>query len=379
MKKFRTGVAGVGFIGAAHIETLRRLGNVEVVAVSDAIDAQKKADVQLVPKGYKDFRNMIDGENLDAIHVCTPNNTHYEIAKYALENGLHVLCEKPLTCTVAEAEELYRLSQSKNTVTAINFMCRFYPMTYQMREMVKSGDVGKVYTVSGNYLQDWLFLNSDYSWRLEPEVSGESRAFADIGSHWLDSVEFITGLKAIEVLADFATFHKTRKKPTRPIDTYSGMALQPEDYEEVLISTEDYAAVLFRFDNGACGCCNISQVFAGRKNQMTVAVAGSKCSMLWDSEDSNDLWIGHRGGPNHLLTKDPSILSTKAASITGYPGGHVEGLPDAFKQLFKNFYQSIANGGAGEDLPTFKDGLREMYLCSKIIESARERRWITLD
>jgi predicted dehydrogenase len=378
MKKFRVGVAGVGFIGAAHVEVVRRLGNVEVVALAEALNAQKKADALFVPKGYADYREMIDNEKLDAIHVCTPNNAHYDMVKYALKKGLHVLCEKPLTCTAAEAEELYRLSAEKGVIAAVNFFYRFFPMVYQMREMIRSGEVGNIYTVHGGYLQDWLFLDTDYSWRLEPEASGASRAFADIGSHWIDCVEHITGLKVVELLADFETFHKTRKKPTKQIDTYSGMALRPEDYEEVPIGTEDYASVLFHFENGAHGSCIISQMAAGRKNQMVVAVAGSKCSLQWDSEDSNDLWIGHRGSANSVLTKDPSILSPGAASITGYPGGHVEGMLDTFRHLFKKFYASIGSGRFDEDLASFKDGVREMELCEKVIQSAAERRWITL-
>ena len=379
MKKFRIGVAGIGFIGAAHVEVVRRLGNVEVVAVNDTAEAQKKADALFVPKGYEDFQEMIDRENLDAIHICTPNNTHYDIARYAMERGVHVLCEKPMTRTVDEARKLYKLSREKRVVSAINFMYRFYPMVCQMREMVKSGEVGDIYTVHGGYLQDWLFYDTDYSWRLEPEVSGSSRAFADIGSHWIDCVEYVTGLKVTELLAESKTFHEIRKKPTKPIDTYSGMALRPEDYEEKPIDTEDYVSVLFRFDNGARGSCNISQVIAGRKNQMTVALAGSKCSLEWDSEKSNDLWIGRRDAANSVLTKDPSILSRGAAAITGYPGGHVEGLPDSFKQLFAKFYAGIAAGRADDDVASFKDGLREMELCEKVLLSAAERRWVSLD
>ncbi len=378
MEKIRTGVVGVGFIGAVHIEQLRRLGNVEVVAITEASGAEEKAKAMFVPKAYNDYREMIDKENLDCIHICTPNATHFDIAMYAMEHGVNVVCEKPMTCSVEEARKLNEVAKEKGLINAMNFNCRFYPMAYQMREMVRSGEVGDIYTVHGGYLQDWLFLDTDYSWRLEPELSGASRAFADIGSHWLDLVEFVTGLKAVEVLADFAIFHKTRKKPTKEIATYSGMALRPEDYEEVPIKTEDYASVLFHMENGAHVCCNISQVFAGRKNQMIVAVAGSKCSMRWDSENSNALWVGRRERDNGEFVKDPSILSDKTKQVISYPGGHVEGFPDTFKQNFKKIYAAIA-GGKPEDYATFEDGLREMRLCDKIVESARERRWVSLE
>lgn len=377
MKQLKAGVVGVGFIGAVHIEQLRRLGNVEVVALADEAGAQEKADALYVPHAYTNYKDMIDNEQLDCVHICTPNSTHYEIAMYATERGVNVVCEKPMTCTVEEAEKLRAYAKEKGLVNAMNFNCRFYPMAYQMRQMVRSGEVGDIYTVHGGYLQDWLFLDTDYSWRLEPEFTGASRAFADIGSHWIDLVEYITGLRAVEVLADFAIFHKTRKKPTKEIATYSGMALRPEDYEEVPITTEDYATVLFHMENGACVSCNISQVFAGRKNQMIVSVAGSRCALHWDSENSNALWIGRRERDNGELVKDPSILDDGTKGVISYPGGHVEGFPDTFKQNFKKIYAAIA-GGKPEDYATFDDGLREMVLCEKIVESARERRWVSL-
>ncbi len=379
MKQFRTGIIGVGFIGAAHVEQLRRLGNVDVVAIADAVDAQKKADSLFVPKGYADYKEMIDKENLDCIHICTPNDTHYNIAMYAIEKGVNVVCEKPMTCTLEEADGLCKAAKAKGIVNAMNFNCRFYPMAYQMREMVKSGELGNVYTIHGGYLQDWLFLDTDYNWRLEPEASGASRAFGDIGSHWIDLVEFITGLKVVEVLADFAIFHKTRKKPLKPIDTYSGMALRPEDYKEMPIATEDYATVLFHFDNGAHGCCNISQVYAGRKNQMIVSIAGSKGSAHWDSENSNAVWLGRREAFNGEAVKDPSLLSKGTGEVTSYPGGHVEGFPDTFKQNFKKIYKAIAEHDTLiNDFATFEAGRREMELCEKIVESAQKRAWVKI-
>ncbi len=379
-KKFRAGVVGIGFIGAVHIEQLRRLGNVEVVALADSIDAEKKAEALFVPKGYADYKEMVDSENLDCVHICTPNNTHYDIAMYALEHGVNVLCEKPMTTDLAEAEALRKKAKETGLVNAMNLNCRFYPMAYQMREMVKSGEMGDIYSIYGGYLQDWLFYDTDYSWRLESAVSGASRAFADIGSHWIDLVEFITGLEVAEVLADFETFHKTRKKPKKAIDTYSGMALRPEDYEEVPIDTEDYATVLFHFSNGAHASCNITQVFAGRKNQMLVDVAGSKASVHWDSELSNEIWVGRRDGCNGQFVKDPSILAQDTRAVISYPGGHVEGFPDTFKQNFRQIYAAIAakdpNYG---DFAKFDDGVREMKLCGTIVQSARERRWLPVE
>ena len=379
MKKIRTGVIGTGFIGAVHIEQLRRLGNVDVAAMTETMDTQKKTEALSVPKGYSDYKEMIDKENLDCVHICTGNNTHYEIADYALEKGVNVVCEKPLTLTSAEGEKLVKKAKEKGLVNAVNYNCRFYPLVYQMREMIRAGEVGDIYTVHGGYLQDWLYLDTDYNWRLEPELSGASRAFSDIGTHWLDMVQYVTGLKAVEILADFAIFHKTRKKPLKPVETYSGMALRPEDYQSVPIKTEDYATVLFHFENGARGCCNISQVFAGRKNQMLLSIGGSKCAMHWDSENSNSLWVGRRETLNGEYVKDPSILKPAVGSVTSYPGGHVEGFPDSFKQNFTKIYHAIAAGKQAEgEYATFEDGLKEMVFCEKVIESAKEGRWVKI-
>jgi len=377
--RFKSGVIGVGFIGAAHIEQLRRLGNIEVVALADEAGPQEKADALHVPRGYECYKELIDNQQLDCVHICTPNNSHFEIAMYAMQHGINVVCEKPMTTTVEEAERLLAVAQEKKLIHAMNFNCRFYPMAYQMREMVKNCELGDIFTIHGGYLQDWLFYDTDYNWRLDPEASGESRAFADIGSHWLDLVEFITGLKVTEVLADFETFHKTHKKPKKAADTFSGMAPHPGDYDEVPINTEDYATVLFHLDNGAHACCNISQIFAGRKNQMIVAITGSKSSLHWDSEHSNELWIGRRDCANSQLVKDPSILAPGTAKITGYPGGHVEGFPDTFKQNFKQIYADIEAGRSeNPDYADFTSGLREMVLLNRILQSARERRWITV-
>lgn len=380
MKRFKACVVGMGFIGAVHVEALRRLGFVDVVAIADEVNANQKAEANFVPRGYSDYREMIEKEKPDVIHICTPNNTHYPIAMYAMERGINVICEKPLTTNPKEAQIMRDYARTHGLVCGVNFNFRYYPMIMQMKEMVKNGDMGEIYTVHGSYLQDWLYLDTDYSWRLEPELSGESRAFADIGSHWIDMVESVIGQKVVEILADFETFHKIRKKPLKAIDTYSGMALRPEDYEVVPIDTEDYATVLFRFDGGAHGSCVISQVFAGRKNQTVVNIGGSKCAVRWDSENGNEMWVGRRETYNQSIVKDPSILYPETRSINSYPGGHNEGFADSFKQNFKAIYKAIADKDTSKlSFANFDDGLREMILCESIVKSAKERRWVKVE
>lgn len=380
MKQLRTCIVGVGFVGAAHIEALRRLGNVEIVAVCDQPDAQKKADANFVPRGYEDFRQMLETEQPDVVHICTPNDSHYEIAMFAMQRGISIVCEKPLTRTLAEARTLAQTAKAHNIITAVNFNCRFYPQILQAKAAVQSGALGEIRAITGGYLQDWLFLETDYSWRLEPAVSGESRAFADIGSHWIDLAESVTGLRATEVLADFETFLPTRKKPTKPVASFSGMALRPEDYEEVPITTEDFCTALFRFENGAIGNCTVSQAYAGRKNQIQLSLSGSKGSLFWDSDNSNELWLGHRETFNETAAKDPSLLSPLARSAIGYPGGHVEGYPDTFKQGFRAMYDAIETHDAGNHVfADFAEGFRKMAIVDAVVQSAKTGGWVKIE
>lgn len=379
MKKFRVGVIGTGFIGSVHVEALNRLTNVDVVAIAERINPELKAELLNVPRGFADFKEMIDNENLDAVHICTPNNQHYGQSVYALEHGVAVMCEKPMTSCIADAIKLLDLAKQTGLPCGINFMFRHIPMVQQMKSMIEHGDLGEIFSIHGSYLQDWLYYDTDFNWRLDPVESGKSRAFADIGSHWIDMAENCTGLRVTEVLADMAIFHKSRKKPQRPIETYAGLELRPDEYDNVPISTEDYAAVLFHFNNGAHGSCVISQMYAGRKNQTILSVGGSKAAAHWDSENSNELWVGKRDGYNQSIVKDPSILYEDTKKVISYPGGHAEGFADSFKHQFKKFYAALevpSNKTIGYS--SFEDGYREMELCEKIVESAEQNRWVSI-
>jgi predicted dehydrogenase len=243
---------------------------------------------------------------------------------------------------------------------------------------VQSGELGDIFILQGSYLQDWLLLPTDWNWRLEPGLGGTLRAVGDIGSHWLDLLTFITGLRVEEVYADFKTFHPVRKKPSKPLETYTGKMLTPEDFVDQPISTEDYATIILHFENDVRGVLTVSQVSSGRKNRLFYEINGSKSSLAWDSERPNELWIGHRSAPNQLLLKDPSLLSQEARSVTSYPGGHNEGFPDTFKQLYAKVYSYILAGDFNKtpDFPTFEDGHYEMLLCEAIEGSAREKVWV---
>lgn len=382
MSKLKVGVIGTGFIGPAHIEALRRLGNIDVVALADVDEetAKTKAAMLNVENYYGDYRELLADSNITAVHICTPNNLHYKMSKEALQAGKHVICEKPLAISSDQADELVKLAAEKKLANAVHFNIRYYPLMRQVKLMVEKGEFGKLFAIHGSYLQDWLFYPTDYNWRLEPELSGKSRAIADIGSHWLDLIEYVSELKIVEVLADFATFHKIRKKPLKPLETYAGKLLKPEDYKDIKINTEDYATVLFHFNNGAHGALTVSQVAAGRKNRLYFEMDGSKKTAAWDSEKPNHIWLGRRDGSNEEMLKDPSLVYPEVRNLISFPGGHNEGFPDTSKQLFKEFYAYIAAGDmeTTPSFPTFKAGLRELVLCEKIMESNEQRKWVSV-
>lgn len=379
MTKIKVGVVGTGFIGPAHIEALRRLPNVEVAALCEVTPelAAAKAAQLGIARSYT-FDELLKQEDIQVVHICTPNFLHYTQSKAALLAGKHVVCEKPLAKDLHEAEELVELAAQTGLVNAVHFNLRYYPLARQMKAMRENGDLGDVYSIIGSYLQDWLFYETDYNWRLEPDKSGDSRAIADIGSHLMDIIEYITGLKTVSVLADFNTIHKTRKKPLKPVETYSGKMLQPEDYADVPINTEDHANVLLRFNNGNKGVITVSQVSAGRKNQLKLEIAGSKKTFAWNSEAPNELWLGNRDGYNEVVMRDPSLVYPDARSIITFPGGHNEGFPDTSKQLFKEVYAAVEAGKMPENpaFPTFADGYRELLICEKILESNRKQAWV---
>ena len=381
MKKIKAAIVGTGFIGPAHLEALRRLPNIEVVALCEVnIDlAKEKAAILGIPNAYT-FEEMLQNPDIDVVHICTPNFLHYSQSKAALLAGKHVVCEKPLATKIEEAEELVALAEEKGLVNAVHFNLRYYPMVRQMKTMRETGELGDIYSIMGSYLQDWLFLQTDYNWRLEPDKSGDSRAIADIGSHLLDLTEYVTGLKITEVMADFSTIHKTRLKPLKPIETYSGKMLSPSDYAEVPINTEDHATVLLRFDNGNKGSVTVSQVNAGRKNRLNIEISGSKSNFEWCSEKPNEMWIGKRETANQQLMKDPALFSVEAARLISFPGGHNEGFPDTSKQMFKEVYEAVREGKqpSAPTFPTFKDGLRELLICERIIESHRKQAWVKI-
>jgi predicted dehydrogenase len=366
-------VAGTGFIGPVHVEAVRRLGH-RVVGVLGSTPAKGRAaaDALGVPAAYDSLAALLADPAVEVVHLATPNRAHFAQAKAVLEAGRHVVVEKPLAMTGDETAELVRLAAARpGQVAAVNYNVRFYPLCLDARERVRAGELGDVLHVTGSYLQDWLLYPTDFNWRVLAEDGGDLRAVADIGTHWLDLVCFVTGLEVEAVCADLRTVYPVRQKPEGGSETFTGSAGQGG--EPVAVTTEDYGSILLRFKGGARGCVTVSQVTAGRKNCLRFDLAGSKAALAWDSEEPNVLHVGHRGRANESVGRDPGQLSAAARRFSDYPGGHAEGFPDSHKQLFRAVYAAI-DGDPGP-YPTFADGHREVRVCEAVLRSHRAGAW----
>ena len=388
MGSIKVGIIGTGFSARSHLEALRRLNRVEVVAIASSSQerAEQVAKEFGIPKAYGDARQLIHDPEVEAVHNCTPNHLHFPINREVLSTGKHLLSEKPLALNSQESRQLMEWARKSEGVSGVCFNYRHYPMVAEARAAISGGEYGRVYLVQGGYLQDWLLYNTDYNWRLEPEQSGSTRAIADIGSHWCDTVQHVLGRRIVEVFADLKTVHPVRYKPKGPVTTFAKS--EDGDREEIPIHTEDCGIVLVHFEGGIQGVFTVSQVSAGRKNRLYFEISAEKASLAWDQEEPNRLWIGKREEANRELLRDPSILSEPAASMAHYPGGHQEGWPDGLKNLLIDFYEEVrrkkeggeaAGGGKTPSFATFEDGHRIMVLIEAVLESHRTKRWVGVE
>jgi predicted dehydrogenase len=381
-KPLSAAVVGTGFIGPVHVEGLRRAGVQIAGIVGSSPEKSRAAAAELgLPRGYGSFEDVLADASVDAVHLTTPNRFHFEQAAAVLRAGKHVLCEKPLAMNARETAELVRLAAESGRACGVAYNIRFYPLCHEAAARVRKPAFGDLLHVTGSYVQDWLLFDTDFNWRVLAEDGGELRAVADIGTHWLDLIQFITGRRITSVCADLRTVHPTRQRPCGGVETFSGKGAAPRETEPIAVTTDDCGSVMLRFDNGANGCLWVSQTTAGRKNCLRFEIAGSHQSFAWNSETPNELWIGHRNAANELLIRDPALMSAAARAVTNYPGGHNEGFPDTFKQLFRSFYGYIAAGdfAAPPPFPTFADGHREVLLCEAVLRSARESRWVEVN
>jgi predicted dehydrogenase len=373
-------VIGTGFIGTVHVEALRRIGvDVRGVLGSTAERGAARADALGVRRAYASLDDLLADDSVSVVHVTSPNDLHVSQSRAVLDAGKHVVCEKPLAMTSADSAGLVTLAAETGLVNATNFNIRYYPLNQHARQVVVEGGLGEVRLVTGRYFQDWLLLESDWNWRLQPDRGGALRAVGDIGSHWLDLMTFVTGQHVDAVMADLTTFIGTRREPTGPVETFS--TDRSADTVERPISTEDAATILLRFDGGARGAVSISQISPGRKNSLVYEIDGSEGAWGWDSEQPDQAWIGHRERPNEVLIRNPALMGSAGQAAAALPGGHVEGFFDTFCAHFRAVYADVAAGRPSPTpgYPTFADGHDEMLVGEAIAQSAREGRWVQVD
>jgi predicted dehydrogenase len=363
----RIGIVGTGFVGRVHAAAARSLGAELVGVAASTPERGALAARELgAGQGFRTAEELIGDPRVQVVHVCTPNDLHLRLSELALSAGKHVVCEKPLGTSAAEAAALLKSAERSGLVAAVPFVYRFHPTVREARERVHSGETGPVTVIHGSYLQDWLLGAGETNWRVSAERGGASRAFADIGSHWCDLAEWITGHRIAELVSTVQTTVTERPDP-------AGAAL--ESAARCPVDTEDVACLLFRTDRGALGSLTVSQVSPGRKNRLWIEVDGAERSVAFDQENSEYLWLGSRRA-NAVLMRDRAVLSSSANAYTVMPGGHGQGYQDCFCAFVRDVYTSIARGEIVDGLPTFLDGLRAARITDAVIDSARKGSWI---
>ena len=379
-RRLRMGLVGPGFIAPHHIDAVRRLGNVDVLGIagSSPESAARKAHELGVERSYASYTDLIADQEIDVVHNTTPNHLHLPVSLAALRAGKHVVSDKPLARTAAEAHELAAAAAQAGVVNAVTFNYRGNPLVQEARAGVASHALGDVVFVHGVYLQDWMTSDRVYSWRSDPEKGGASSALADIGSHWCDLAEHITGARITQVLADTTTVVRTRYASGGSKEAFS--VATSSDETPVEVAGEDLATVLLRFSNGARGTFSVGQVLPGHKNDLRIEVNGRKASLAWQQERQNEMWIGHFDAPNESLLKDPSLMSAAARKYAHLPGGHGESWADAFRNVIADIYTWISTGKRPATVCTFADAAHGMdVLEAALRSSARGGAWEQVD
>jgi predicted dehydrogenase len=378
VKRLKMGLIGPGFIAAQHIEAVRRLGDVEVIALagSSLESARRRAAEWHVERAYGDYRELLADPDIDVVHNTTPNHLHLEVSLAALAARKHVISDKPLSDSAEHSRALWEAARRAGVAHVVTFNYRGNPLVQEARAMIRRGELGPVSYVHGQYLQDWLVDERVYSWRLDPARGGASSALRDIGSHWCDLAEHVTGLRIEAVLADLATVVPQREVSRAAGGTFSradtGRATRARR-RRIRIKSEDLATVLLRFRGGAKGCVKIGQVLPGHKNDLQLEICGRQASVRWLQERQNELWVGRFGRPSLVVGKDPSILSADAARYAHLPAGHQEAWADAFRNVIADAYQWIRAGAKPQSraaaLATFADGYRSDLLVEAMLAS----------
>lgn len=371
----RCAIVGLGFIGPHHIEAIRRIPFAEIVGVcSNRFEVAKEKAAELgIAKVYRDYHELISDPSVDVVDIAAPTNVHFPIAMEAIRQGKHVIIDKPLALSASECMTLLQAARDAGVVHAVTFNYRYNAMIQQARVIVSSGKLGKIHFIQGHYMQEWLLRDTDFSWRLEPEKSGRGAMIGDAGSHWLDLIEYVTGLRISSVLAELKTVIPLRRKPIAPREAFSeSKAGKTEAYH---VAVPDLGAVLLRFFGGAVGSFQTSALCAGHKNDLQFELNGSEASLSWAQEEPERLWMGRRGEPDAVFRKDPALLDDSIRSYAALPGGHGEAWTDAFRNTIANVLSFIRMGGDprgadGTQFPTFDSGLRAARITEALLESS---------
>lgn len=367
------GLVGPGFIAVHHIDAVRRLGNVDVVALagSNESSATRKALEWHVTRAYGDYTALVNDPQVDVVHNTTPNHLHFEVSMAALRAGKHVISDKPLAVNSRECEQLYEAASAAGVAHVVTFNYRGNPLVQEMRHRIAVGDIGEVTFVHGFYLQDWMTDPNVYSWRSDPAKGGASSALTDIGSHWCDLAEYITSSRISEVLADLTTVVPTRFSSGNSSESFAqGTAGQRQP---IVVNSDDLGSVLLRFESGAKGVFSVGQVLPGHKNDLQIEVNGRRESLQWRQEQQNELWVGREAQPTYVLNKDPMQLCPDGRRYAHLPAGHQEGWADAFRNVISDAYQWIRDGATDASRPTatatFLDGYRNSCVVDAMLKS----------
>jgi predicted dehydrogenase len=372
-KPLRAAVVGTGFIGRVHVRSARLAGaQVLGVAASTPERSAEAAQSLEVPRTYATAMDAVKDQEVDVIHICTPNALHMEVAQAALEAGKHVVCEKPLATSLHDARVLTELAKSKGLVGTVPFINRYHPMVREAHARVQSDETGKLYLIQGSYLQDWLMQAGDTNWRVDVAAGGASRAFADIGSHLCDLLEWITGERFTTLIASLGTPIAQRSAAASRVAFQASGAVT----ETKPVSTEDVACLILRTNRGTLASLTISQVSAGRKNRLWFEVDGAQQSVMFDLESPEQLWLGRREGTT-LLVRDPSQGSAEQRRLAFLPAGHAQGWGDCFEAFVRDTYAAI-RGEAHAGLPTFSDGARSMSIVEAVLRSSATNQWTAI-
>jgi len=380
MSTIKVGLIGTGYIGLVHLEMLRRLGGVEVVAVADANKDLAKAAAEkfAIAKVYGGADDLIADPAVEVVHDCAPNNVHFDINAKAIRAGKEVLSEKPLALDAGESGKLLELAETRGALTGIDFCYRYYPVVQEAAARARRGDLGEVRAFLGHFLQDWLFFETDYTWRLDPRVAGNANVIADLGSHWFDLVQFVTGQKIVEVMADLHTCLPKRRRPKGGVLSFGAGAAG--ESEEVAVTLDDYASVFLKLANGARGCFTTCQAAAGRKVDLEIQVFGSKESFAWSHVHPNALWIGHREKANEVFYESPQMQAEETRKYALLPTGHPIGYHDAVFNLFRDYYEALTARRRGKPykatFPDFRTGHEMMCIIDAAVASNKAGRWV---